>query len=104
MNELVKQLAPFHSRWRREVLQFTACMLDEAVFEAFCEKMLQQDDGGSGSNCELVRAFLKERESAQVEQMLSDRLLEALSEARDTPAIALVEVVSSAATAAVLSV
>ena len=45
----------------------TAC----SRFEA-----LQQQDDGAGANCELVRAFLKERPSSQVEQLLSDRLLE----------------------------
>jgi len=73
--KLAECLAPFHSRWRREVLQFTACLLKEEVFEAFCRVLMARDDG-AGANCELVRAFLKERTSATVEQLLRDRLLE----------------------------
>jgi len=78
VEELVKNLMPLHSRWRREVLQFTACLLKEN-FVQFCKTVLQWDNG-AGANCELVRAFLKERgesaESEQVEQMVRDKLLE----------------------------
>jgi predicted NACHT family NTPase len=35
--ELLKQLQPLHSLWKRMVLQFTACMLSEQVFEGFCQ-------------------------------------------------------------------
>jgi len=48
-------------------------------FAEFCKTVLEYDKG-AGANCELVRAFLKERdtsvESAEVEQMVRDRLLE----------------------------
>jgi len=76
--KLVQSLMPLHSRWRRGVLQFTACMLKDN-FAVFCKTVLGYDNE-AGANCELVRAFLKERgtsaDSAEVEQMVRDRLLE----------------------------
>jgi len=48
-------------------------------FAVFCKTVLGYDKK-AGANCELVRAFLKERgtsaDSAEVEQMVRDRLLE----------------------------
>jgi len=49
------------SRWRREVIQFAACMLpDETLFEAFCDAVLKSGDGSSAC-CQLLWDFLKER-------------------------------------------
>jgi hypothetical protein len=87
--ELIKQLcaaasglkSPLHSSWKREVLQFTACMLPDtdqgkATFSDFCSAVLESDDG-TGTCCELVRDFLKERGSCEaVEQMLRDKMQE----------------------------
>jgi hypothetical protein len=74
--ELIKHLEPLHSRWRREVLQFTACMLEDQVFTKFCHSVLQREDG-AGAHCELVRAFLSERgDSEEVKQMLEAKLRE----------------------------
>jgi Leucine-rich repeat (LRR) protein len=74
--ELVKHLEPLHSRWRREVLQFTACMLEDQVFTEFCHAVLQHEDG-AGANCELVRTFLNERgDSEEVKQMLEEKFRE----------------------------
>jgi Leucine-rich repeat (LRR) protein len=74
--ELVKHLEPLHSRWRREVLQFTACMLEDQIFSKFCHAVLQREDG-AGATCELVRAFLNERgESEEVKQMLEKKVRE----------------------------
>jgi hypothetical protein len=51
-------------------------MLSEQVFEGFCQLVLASDDG-TGSHCELVQDFLKERgASEKVEQMVCDRLQE----------------------------
>ena len=76
--KLVQSLMPLHSLLRMEVLQFTACMLKDN-FTQFCKKVLRLDKE-AGANCELVRAFLKERgtstESAEVEEILRNRLLE----------------------------
>ncbi len=67
---------PLNSLWNRIVLQFAACMLSEQVFEGFCQLVLASDDG-TGSHCELVQDFLKERgASEKVEQMVCDRLQE----------------------------
>ena len=72
---MFKHLTPLHSRWKREVLQFTACMVDEKIFKKFCRAVLKHGDE-SGTSCELVRDFLGERgESAAVERMLQDKLL-----------------------------
>jgi hypothetical protein len=83
--ELLQQLctaasglkSPLHSSWTREVLQFTACMLqdtEQATFTDFCSAVLESDDG-TGTCCELVRDFLKERGSCEaVEQMLRDKM------------------------------
>jgi len=61
------------------VLQFTACMLSEQVFEGFCQLVLASDDG-TGSHCELVQDFLKERgASEKVERMVRDKRFEALN-------------------------
>jgi hypothetical protein len=58
------------------VLQFTACMLSEEVFEGFCQLVLASDDG-TGSHCELVQDFLKERgASEKVERMVRGKLQE----------------------------
>ena len=78
--ELLAQVAagaPLHDQWRREVLQFTACILEpEAAFTEFCQAILEAQDE-AGINCELVRAVLEERgESEIVEQMLRDKLLQ----------------------------
>ena len=76
--ELVKHLTPFHSRWKREVLQFTACLLEESIFEALCAALMGEDDG-AGANCEMVRSFLNERSGSvkkNVEKMLAGRVLE----------------------------
>ena len=77
VEELVQQLMPLHSQWRREVFKFTACMLKE-IFAEFCKTVLEHDNE-AGAKCELVRAFLKERvtsvESDEVEQMVRDELL-----------------------------
>jgi hypothetical protein len=74
--ELIKHLEPLHSRWRREVLQFTACMLEDQVFTRFCHAVLLHEDG-AGANCELVRAFLNERgDSEEVKQMLEEKIRE----------------------------
>ena len=87
--ELIKQLcaaasglkSPLHSSWKREVLQFTACMLPDTdqgktTFTDFCSAVLESDDG-TGTCCELVRDFLKERGSCEaVEQMLRDKMQE----------------------------
>ena len=78
--------SPFHSSWKREVLQFTACMLPDndskdtdckqATFTDFCSAVLECDDG-TGACCELVQDFLKERGSCgAVEQMLRDKMQE----------------------------
>jgi len=75
---LLNQLRPLHSRWNREVLQFTACMpqLCDEMFEEFCELVLKGDDG-TGAHCELVQDFLKGREgSAVVLQKMRDKLHE----------------------------
>jgi hypothetical protein len=67
---------PLNLLWNRMVLQFAACMLSEQVFEGFCQLVLASDDG-TGSHCELVQDFLKERgASEKVEQMVCDRLQE----------------------------
>ena len=58
--ELLDGFKPCHSPWKRMVLQFAACMLSEQVFEGFCQFVLASDDG-TGSHCELVQDFLKER-------------------------------------------
>jgi hypothetical protein len=83
--ELLEQLcttasglkSPLHSSWTREVLQFTACMLqdtEQVTFTDFCSAVLESDDG-TGTCCELVRDFLKERGSCEaVEQMLRDKM------------------------------
>ena len=56
------------------VLQFTACMLSEQVFEGFCQLVLASDDG-TGSHCELVQDFLKERgASEKVKRMVREKL------------------------------
>jgi serine/threonine protein kinase len=62
------------SRWKREVLQFTACMLSEEMFLAFCHRLLEMEDG-TGVYCELVQDFLKERGSSDaVEQMMREQM------------------------------
>jgi hypothetical protein len=72
--DLIKHLEPMHSRWKSEVLQFTACMLEDQVFTRFCRAVLQREDG-AGANCELVRGFLNERgDSDEVKQMLEDTI------------------------------
>jgi hypothetical protein len=65
----------FLSYWRREVVQFTACMLhDDAAFEGFCDAVLESDDG-SCACCEMVWDFLKERGgSDRVYPRLCDKL------------------------------
>jgi hypothetical protein len=64
------------SRWRREVLQFTACMLSEELFLVFCQRLLEMEDG-TGVYCELVQDFLKERGSSNaVEQMMREQMQE----------------------------
>jgi hypothetical protein len=76
VSELVKHLEPLNSQWRSEVLQFTACMLEDQVFTWFCHAVLQREDG-AGANCELVRAFLNERgDSEEVNQMLEEKIRE----------------------------
>jgi len=81
VEQLVQQLLPLESRWKREVLQFTACMLkEERLFIAFCKAVLQRDDG-AGANCELVSAFLNESKAPdqvrlKVEIAVRERLLE----------------------------
>jgi hypothetical protein len=72
--ENLRQGESLFSRWRREVLQFIACMMREEMFPEFCQVLLEMDDG-TGACCELVRDFLKERgPSEAVERMLRDQM------------------------------
>jgi hypothetical protein len=77
--ELLNRFQPLHSLWKRMVLQFTACMLSEQVFDRFCQLVLASDDW-TGSHCELVQDFLKERDasviSEKVDRMVHDKLRE----------------------------
>ena len=80
LHNLFSQLMPLHSRWNREMLQFTACMpqLQDEMFVEFCGFVLKSD-GVEGVHCELVqdRAFLKGRGSCEkVEEMVCSRLQE----------------------------
>ena len=62
------------SRWKREVLQFTACMLPEDIFTDFCQLLLEMEDS-TGAYCELVQDFLRERGSAKpVERMICEQM------------------------------
>jgi hypothetical protein len=62
------------SRWKREVLQFTACMLPEDTFSQFCRVLLEMEDC-TGAHCELVKDFSKERDlSNAVQQMMSEQM------------------------------
>ncbi len=56
--ERLHQLQPFHSLWKRMVVQFASCLMeDENVFEGFCQIVLASDDG-TGSYSELVQDFV----------------------------------------------
>ena len=70
----LRQGEALFSRWKREVLQFTACMLSDEKFFEFCQLLLEMEDG-TGAYCELVQDFLKERDPSQaVEQMMRDQM------------------------------
>ena len=76
----LRQGEALFSRWKREVLLFTACMMPEEAssefceFSEFCQLLLEMEDG-TGAYCELVQDFLKERDPSEaVEQMLRDRM------------------------------
>jgi hypothetical protein len=72
--EHLRQDESLFSRWRREVLQFNACMMREETFPEFCQVLLEIDDA-TGACCELVQDFLKERgPSEAVERMLRDQM------------------------------
>jgi len=74
VHKLLYHLEPLYSRWKREVLQFTACMLTEDIFTKFCQLILESDDG-TGANCQLVQDFLRERGSSEnVEKMVQSKL------------------------------
>ena len=66
-----------HSVWRKEVLQFAACMLStERSFVHFCGLLLAEEDG-VGVHCEIVQDFLKERGNFRdVEQLLRNKMRE----------------------------
>jgi len=76
VHELLKQMQPLLLPWKRMVMQFAACMLSKQAFEDFCQLVLASDEG-TGSHCELVQDFLKERSASEkVEQMVRDKLQE----------------------------
>ncbi len=79
--ELLNQLQPLHSIWKRMVLQFAACMLSEQVFEGFCQLVLASDDG-TGSHCELVQDFLKERGASVISEKVGRMVRGKLQEIR----------------------
>jgi len=75
---VAEPLHPLHSPWKKEVLQFTACMLfeEETKFEDFC-KLLLAEEKGMGAHCEIVQDFLSEcGESEQVGKMLCHKMRE----------------------------
>eukprot|EP00961_Rhodomonas_salina_P225203 3044813-Rhodomonas_salina.1 len=73
-NHLMQLLSPIDSRWKSEVIQFTASMLDECEILEFSKVILQSDDG-DGVACEVVRKFLQEcRASSEVSVLLRERL------------------------------
>jgi hypothetical protein len=72
--EHLRQGESLFSRWKREVLQFTSCMMREETFPEFCQVLLEMDDA-TGACCELVQDFLRERgPSEAVERMLRDQM------------------------------
>jgi len=78
LQNLLSQMRPLHSRWNREMLQFTACMpqLHDEMFVEFCRLVLKRDSG-EGVHCEFVQDFLKERgASEKVQEMVCSRLQE----------------------------
>ena len=84
VRQLVLTLHPLHSRWKREVLQFAACLIQlETVYVAFCRAVLESDDG-TGACCEMVKDFSQERgKSAEVDQMVRDKF----DKIRGTPSL-----------------
>ena len=73
----MEPMHPLHSFWKREVLQFTACMLsDETVFTDFCKHLLAEEEG-VGAHCEIVQDFLSERgKSEEVSHVLRNKIRE----------------------------
>ena len=72
--KLLDEFNPAHSHWKREVLQFTTCMLPEEIFPNFCQLLLEMDDG-TGVYCELVQDSVRERGPCEaVERMMREQM------------------------------